>query len=146
MGRLTPRYLAPARVQESNWVRNLIRAEHVPQNGKDLRLCLFVGLGLNDVGLRGHNRNENDARSFEESWSVKRLPDGIVSSLQRVCVQEKLRVAVPEDFVRRELEEDFGVGCHLEGLDAFLLPSWELRREFDSVVLQDAEAFDGRNH
>lgn len=66
------------------------------------------------------------------------MEDGVVAALVGVGVEEELGRGVPEGFV--ELEEDFCVDAHVEGVDAELFPQRECRRECYSVVLEDTEA------
>ena len=81
---------------------------------------------------------EDDARAREEAGAVDGLEDRVVAALVGVGVEEELGGGVPEDFVGRELQEDFGVGSHGEGFDAFLFPV--RGGEGYGVVLEDAEA------
>ena len=67
------------------------------------------------------------------------MEEGVVAPFVRIGVEEELGGGVPEDFVGRELEEDFCVGCHVEIFDALALPGWQGGGEPDSIVLEDAE-------
>ena len=64
---------------------------------------------FDDVGLRGDDCNKEDAGPGEEARAVERLEDGVIAALDRVGVEEELGGSVPEDLVRRKLEEYFGV-------------------------------------
>ena len=87
---------------------------------------------VDDVGLLCDNGDEEDAAAGEEVFVVEVLPYGVVAA-GGGGVEEELGGAVPEDFVRWELEEDFRVDSHLEGFDGDALPPWECGGEGDGV-------------
>lgn len=62
---------------------------------------------------------------------------GIVAAGVWVGVEEELSAIWPE--CTRELQEDFGVGAHVECFDCCAFPGWEGGGECDGVVLEDAE-------
>jgi hypothetical protein len=87
-----------------------------------------------------HHGYEDDAGTLEEARRVEGLEDGIVAALDRIGVEEELCIFGPENFVRRELEEDFGVCAHVEVVDPVLLPFREFGLEADGFILKDAES------
>ena len=99
-----------------------------------------VGLGFDGVGLGLDDGDEDDAGAGEEAGRVEGLEDGVVAAGVGVGVEEELVGLVPEDLGGGELEEDFGVGAHGEGFDAFLFPVRERGGECDGVVLENTEA------
>jgi len=147
---------APAGIHEGGGLRDVGRAVHVAEDGEDLGLRGGVVLVLGGVGLVGDDCDEEDAGAGEEAGAIEGLEDGIVATFDRVCVEEELGGGVPEYFVCRELEKDFGVrGCstlmdllsigrskgltHRKRFDAFLLPSRKLWREFYDIILEDSK-------
>ncbi|KAI7978072.1 hypothetical protein EIK77_009612 [Talaromyces pinophilus] len=137
-----PWFKAPARVHECNWVRHVVGTKHVSEDGHDLIPGFIVGLSFDAVRLIVHHGYEDDAGTFEEAWCVEGLEDWIVSALNRIGVEEVLCVFGPEDFVRRELEEDFGICAHVEVVDSVLFPFGEFGLEADGFVLKDAESIE----
>lgn len=137
-----PRRGTPARIEEVDRVGDVVGAEHVAQRDEDLRLGGFVGLAVDDEGLVGDDGDKEDAATGEEVGVVEGLPDGVVAAL-RGRIEEQLFGFVPEDLVRRELKEDFGVGGHLEGFDGGALPVREGRGEGDGGGLEDADGEGG---
>ena len=63
----------------------------------------------------------------------------VIAPFVGVSVQEELGRGVPENFVRRELEENFRVGANIEVVDAFAFPGGEWWGEFHGVMLEDTE-------
>lgn len=133
---------APAWIHEVDGVRNVGVRVHLPQDGQDLLLGGFVILLFDFVALGLDDGDEEDAGARKEAWTVERLEDGEVATLEGVGVEEELGFGVPEG--KRELHEDLGVCAHFEGSDALLLPAWERGREFDGVVLEHTETFEAR--
>ncbi len=76
---------------------------------------------------------------------VEVAEDGVAGALFRVGVEEELGRLVPEDLVRRELQEDLGEDAHLEVVDGRLLPRGELGLVLDDSGLEHAhrEGVDG---
>ena len=134
-----PRLGAPAGVEEGDGVRHVRGAEHVAQHGEGLGLGFGVGLGFDAGALVLQDGGEDDAGPGQEAGSVEGLPDGVVAAFGRVGVEEELGRPVPEDAVRWELQEDFGVAAHREGCDAFLFPGGKGRVECDDFVLKYAQ-------
>lgn len=112
----------PARVHESDGVRDSQIGIHVPQDGHDFALGDFVGLALDTVGFLRDNGDEEDVGVGEEVRCGEGLPDGIVAAADGIGVKEVLCIAGPEGLV--ELEENLGVGAHGEFLDGGLFPGW----------------------
>ena len=139
---VSPRRDAPAGIHKVEWLRDVFCAEHLPQGHHNLGFRRGVVLVVDDVGFVGDDSDEEDAAAGEEVCVIEILPDGVVPALT-VGVEEELRGVVPENFVGRELEEDFGVDAHLESLDGGFLPVGEGRREGDVVGLEDADGKGG---
>lgn len=127
----------PAWVHERRGFGDFQVRVHLPQDCHDFGLGLFVRLPLDAVGFFRDDCDENYVRLGNEAWRGQGLPDGVVAAGGGICVEEVLGVAGPEGLV--ELEEDLGVGAHVELFDGGLLPVREGWRERDGVVLEDAQ-------
>lgn len=77
--------------------------EHVSEDGEGLLFRFLVGLRFDAGALVLGDGCENNARAWEESRGVKGLPYRVITTLRWICVEKKLSVFVPKDFVWGEL-------------------------------------------
>ena len=131
-----PGFGAPAWIHDCCWFGDGNVGEHLTENFHDFFLGLFVGLSLDSVSLVVDYRGDHNIRPWHEAWRGEGLEAGIVASGGWRGIKEVLRVGWPERLA--ELEEDLGVGPHVELLDRGFLPVWKFWSKGDRVILKDA--------
>lgn len=82
------------------------------------------------------NRGDQNIRPWHEAWRGEGLKAGIIAPGSWRGIEEVLRVGWPKRLT--ELEEDLGVGAHVELLDRGFLPFWESWSKGDHVVLKNS--------
>lgn len=131
-----PGFGAPAWIHDCCWFGDGNVGEHLTENFHDFFLGLLVRLSLDSVSLVVDYRGDHNIRPWHEAWRGEGLKAGIVASGGWRRIKEVLRVGRPERLA--ELEEDLGVGAHVEFLDSSFLPVREFRGKGDHVILKDA--------